>query len=730
MYSKDELTSRNVATLKDIAKQIGAKIKSSDNKETIIYAILDAQAETMPQPVKRKRARIAKTEDKVYTVKGKDGENFDVMKNQATGPSAHEEPNLFNESDKTQEGTLPVSEPANSNTETQENKNTEVSDQSTNSPEEPVIAFPKHRGRKSKAELEAIAIAKAAALKKQHEAKLATHDTINTEMNSSENENAQKELTANALSAENKVSENNAGMDNTEESKNEGNTVAENDSTTSDSSLSGTDNLIPEQVFDHSKETNGQNNELFAQLQAKMNAQNEEEVYQQNATVQTPNNGYVQVWENDPGDGTDFIPVVDLPIEDQSALPSFDIFDRPMNSAAANQQNQAVLSDAQEEQEQEPLYDFSDIITSNGVLEVMPDGYGFLRSSDYNYLSSPDDVYVASNFIKRYGLKTGDVVLCKVRPPHEGEKYFPLTSVVKINGREPSEIRDRVPFEHLTPLFPNEKFSLCGNRSTTNLSTRIVDLFSPIGKGQRALIVAQPKTGKTILMKDIANAIAANHPEAYLMMLLIDERPEEVTDMARTVNAEVIASTFDEPAERHVKIAGIVLEKAKRMVECGHDVVIFLDSITRLARAYNTVAPASGKVLTGGVDANALQKPKRFFGAARNIEGGGSLTIIATALIDTGSKMDEVIFEEFKGTGNMELQLDRSLSNKRIFPAVNLVASSTRRDDLLQDKITLDRMWILRKYISDMNPIEAMNTIHNSMQHTRNNDEFLLSMNS
>ena len=730
MYSKDELTSRNVATLKDIAKQIGAKIKSSDNKETIIYAILDAQAETMPQPVKRKRARIAKTEDKVYTVKGKDGENFDVMKNQATGPSAHEEPNLFNESDKTQEGTQPVSEPANSNTETQENKNTEVSDQSTNSPEEPVIAFPKHRGRKSKAELEAIAIAKAAALKKQHEAKLATHDTINTEMNFSENENAQKELPANALSAENKVSESNTGMDNTEESKNEGNTVAENDSTTSDSSLSGTDNLIPEQVFDHSKETNGQNNELFAQLQAKMNAQNEEEVYQQNATVQTPNNGYVQVWENDPGDGTDFIPVVDLPIEDQSALPSFDIFDRPMNSAAANQQNQAVLSDAQEEQEQEPLYDFSDIITSNGVLEVMPDGYGFLRSSDYNYLSSPDDVYVASNFIKRYGLKTGDVVLCKVRPPHEGEKYFPLTSVVKINGRAPSEIRDRVPFEHLTPLFPNEKFSLCGNRSTTNLSTRIVDLFSPIGKGQRALIVAQPKTGKTILMKDIANAIAANHPEAYLMMLLIDERPEEVTDMARTVNAEVIASTFDEPAERHVKIAGIVLEKAKRMVECGHDVVIFLDSITRLARAYNTVAPASGKVLTGGVDANALQKPKRFFGAARNIEGGGSLTIIATALIDTGSKMDEVIFEEFKGTGNMELQVDRSLSNKRIFPAVNLVASSTRRDDLLQDKITLDRMWILRKYISDMNPIEAMNTIHNSMQHTRNNDEFLLSMNS
>ena len=374
-------------------------------------------------------------------------------------------------------------------------------------------------------------------------------------------------------------------------------------------------------------------------------------------------------------------------------------------------------------------FDFADIITANGVLEIMSDGYGFLRSSDYNYLSSPDDIYVSANQIKNNGLKTGDVIECGIRPPREGEKYFPMTSIEKINGRKPNEMRDRISFEHLTPLFPNEKFTLCGNPHTTNLSTRIVDLFSPIGKGQRALIVAQPKTGKTILMKDIANAIAANHPEAYLMMLLIDERPEEVTDMARTVNAEVIASTFDEPAERHVKIAGIVLEKAKRMVECGHDVVIFLDSITRLARAYNTVAPASGKVLTGGVDANALQKPKRFFGAARNIEGGGSLTIIATALIDTGSKMDEVIFEEFKGTGNMELQLDRVLSNKRIFPAVNLVASSTRRDDLLQDKTTLDRMWILRKYIADMTAIEAMNSLHDRMARTRDNEEFLMSMN-
>ena len=397
----------------------------------------------------------------------------------------------------------------------------------------------------------------------------------------------------------------------------------------------------------------------------------------------------------------------------------------PSNNSSTSQQ----AAPQQPEKPAEKPYEFDDILKGTGVLEIMPDGYGFLRSSDYNYLSSPDDIYVSQSQIKLFGLKTGDVVDGTIRPPKEGEKYFPLVKVSKINGLDPSLIRDRVPFDHLTPLFPDEKFKLCKGYDD-NLSARVVDLFAPIGKGQRALIVAQPKTGKTILMKDIANAIAANHPEAYLMMLLIDERPEEVTDMARTVNAEVIASTFDEPAERHVKIAGIVLEKAKRMVECGHDVVIFLDSITRLARAYNTVAPASGKVLTGGVDANALQKPKRFFGAARNIENGGSLTIIATALIDTGSKMDEVMFEEFKGTGNMELQLDRSLSNKRIFPAVNLVASSTRRDDLLQDKTTLDRMWILRKFISDMNPIEAMNTIHKSMQQTRNNEEFLISMNS
>lgn len=691
MYSKEELSANSVVQLKDIAKQIGVKIKSGDNKETIINTIFNAQTEDSPlAAAKRKRTRIVSTkEDRVYSVNGIDGENFDVQKHQVTGPT---ENNVGDHMEETND---------------------------------PMAAFPKHRGRKSKAELEAIAAAKAAAIKAQQE-----------------KQNAQQTGQQGTLEEGNfDFSEQN--MPETLPAEQQDSTETNNDDlVTSGAEYSQqNDSFIPEEQFAQREATNdyqgNDKEELIAKLQAKMEAHNNkntdsdnnanpaEEKQEANKPETTSN--AEGIWEGDPGDGTDFITVVDIPIEDQTAIPSVDIFDRPINAANSSAATEEFNAEATP---QEPAYDFSGIVTSCGVLEVMPDGYGFLRSSDYNYLSSPDDVYVSANQIKRYGLKTGDVVFCHVRPPHEGEKYFPLTSIEKINGREPAEVRDRVPFEHLTPLFPDEKFNLCGDRKTTNLSTRIVDLFSPIGKGQRALIVAQPKTGKTILMKDIANAIAANHPEAYLMMLLIDERPEEVTDMARTVNAEVIASTFDEPAERHVKIAGIVLEKAKRMVECGHDVVIFLDSITRLARAYNTVAPASGKVLTGGVDANALQKPKRFFGAARNIEGGGSLTIIATALIDTGSKMDEVIFEEFKGTGNMELQLDRSLSNKRIFPAVNLVASSTRRDDLLQDRTTLDRMWILRKYISDMNPIEAMNTIHKSMQNTRNNDEFLLSMNS
>ena len=733
MYSKEELQAKSVVQLKDIAKELGAKVKKSDNKGTIVYAILDAQAE-QPAPEaapKRKRTRIAtKKEDRVYSVHGNEGENFDVQKNQVLGPNGGETaPQAMSET-----APAPAVEeeiqfsPAEQSLQSAAQKQT--LNQSGEDIEAQVLAnFPKHRGRRSKAELEAIAEARAAAIRK--------HQAVKAELEAQMAKDAQE--TANQQAAT--------------EAEQQEEPTADNQQTAPEQVA------VPEEQFSAGNaESANISGDLQAMLQAKMNAQNaaaaapaaapapaeeaKEKATEKTATDKKQESAPIHytegmkveldadgTWKGDPGDGTDFILVVDIPIEDQAAIPTVDIFDRPTTPQTSHQHTPAAAPAAKNKQEA-PAYDFSNLVKSNGVLEVISEGYGFLRSSDYNYLSSPDDVYVASSFVKKFGLKTGDVIECKVRPPHEGEKYFPLTSIIKINGRDPSEVRDRVPFEHLTPLFPDEKFNLCGDRRTTNLSTRIVDLFSPIGKGQRALIVAQPKTGKTILMKDIANAIAANHPEAYLMMLLIDERPEEVTDMARTVNAEVIASTFDEPAERHVKIAGIVLEKAKRMVECGHDVVIFLDSITRLARAYNTTAPASGKVLTGGVDANALQKPKRFFGAARNIEGGGSLTIIATALIDTGSKMDEVIFEEFKGTGNMELQLDRSLSNKRIFPAVNLISSSTRRDDLLQDKTTLDRMWILRKYLSDMNSIEAMSTIHKNMQHTRNNDEFLLSMNS
>lgn len=630
MYTKDDLSSKSVVRLKQLAKEMGADFKSNDLKDTIIQSILDKQEDTdddtASKSTRRKRTRILKHDtDKVYSVNGKEGENFDLKKKKTA--DTDEEIRKSNEE-----------------------KDSDSTPNSTHITENnPELPFPE--------------------IQKPDE------DDAQTEVSSvkstDENEEAHDEEPSQDPDSED--------QDNEEENM----------------------------------------NNLLAKLQAKAEAHNENAEEHMEAIRDG-------IWEGDPGDGTDFIPVVDIPILDQGVVPNYDMFDNPITPIVASTSSFNSGNDNGEHE----LFDFSDIVTANGVLEIMPDGYGFLRSSDYNYLSSPDDVYVANSQIKRFGLKTGDVIQCKVRPPRDGEKYFPLTGIEKINGRNPAEVRDRIPFEHLTPIFPTEKFTLCGNKETTNLSTRIVDLFSPIGKGQRALIVAQPKTGKTVLMKNIANAIAASHPEAYLMMLLIDERPEEVTDMARTVDAEVIASTFDEPAERHVKIAGIVLEKAKRMVECGHDVVIFLDSITRLARAYNTVSPASGKVLTGGVDANALQKPKRFFGAARNIENGGSLTIIATALIDTGSKMDEVIFEEFKGTGNMELQLDRSLSNKRIFPSVNLVASSTRRDDLLQDKTTLDRMWILRKYISDMNPIEAMNAIHDRMIRTHDNEEFLMSMNS
>ena len=660
MYTKEELESMDDAQLMGIANSLGLKPSQDDDKETVIYAILDKAAEETAanaEAPKRKRTRIAKKEkDKVYTVKGKEGENFDVTR--GILPEIKEQ-QLFND--------LP------------EEKTEAAPAEAAPAP------APKRRGRKSKAELAAIEAAKQAELQAKAQEEAAAEQQQLAEQPLAEQpyeEQPQEEPTA------------------------EQTVVAD----------------VPEANYDNNSENN-----VEPQTVEMLN----EQLNHNNQQLEAPRELPEGVWDGDPCDGTDFIIVVDLPIEDREALPQLDMFDRPTTPHMPHPQMQPmpVNDPVYDDYEYEEDYDFADIIEGNGVLEIITDGYGFLRSSDYNYLSSPDDIYVSPQHIKRYGLKTGDVVDCLVRPPHEGEKYFALSTVRKINGRLPQEVRDRVSFEHLTPLFPEEKFNLTGDPSTTNPSTRIVDLFSPIGKGQRALIVAQPKTGKTILMKDIANAIAANHPEAYLMMLLIDERPEEVTDMSRTVNAEVIASTFDEPADRHVKIAGIVLEKAKRMVECGHDVVIFLDSITRLARAYNTVSPASGKVLTGGVDANALQKPKRFFGAARNIENGGSLTIIATALIDTGSKMDEVIFEEFKGTGNMELQLDRMLSNKRIFPAVNLIQSSTRRDDLLHDDTTLKRMWILRNFLSEMNPIEAMNTVRDRLIKTRSNEEFLLSMN-
>ena len=657
MYSKDELLSKNIAELEEIAEQTGVKIKSSDSQEDIIYSILDKQAEVEgnknPLGTKRRRTRIVKKDtDRVYSVNGKEGENFDLKKNKV----AAETPSLF------------ADVPAIAPTKTKRTKSKEKAE----NPEEAVATL-------------------------NNPVSAAVVEEQNTE---------EAQLPKTDITTDNQVKE--VDMPQTEDLP-----FAESLPHAEDNGMS----VVPEAEYELNEEVDDSGNsaDLIAQLQAKVNAHNEIADEKREAIASG-------IWEGDPGDGTDFITVVDLPIEDQMAVPNFDMLDNPTVPMDMN----SVAYAPHPEHDMQPAFDFEDIITANGVLEIMPDGYGFLRSSDYNYLSSPDDIYVSITQIKRYGLKTGDVVECHVRPPHDGEKYFPLTSIDKINGRDAAEVRDRIPFDHLTPLFPDEKFTLCGDAATTNLSTRIVDLFSPIGKGQRALIVAQPKTGKTILMKDIANAIAANHPEAYLMMLLIDERPEEVTDMARTVNAEVIASTFDEPAERHVKIAGIVLEKAKRMVECGHDVVIFLDSITRLARAYNTVAPASGKVLTGGVDANALQKPKRFFGAARNIEGGGSLTIVATALIDTGSKMDEVIFEEFKGTGNMEIRLDRDLAERRIYPAISIPQSGTRNDDRLYHPDELVRVLQLRRQLAMLPGWEGLETLKRNIAATQNNAELLL----
>ena len=652
LYTKEQLNSKEEVELRELARELHAEVSSSADKETLIYAILDVQAEQSAAEQKaapKRRTRIVKKDvDHVYSASKTKTESFEKKKTVAEGE-------------------------------------------------------PKRRRRSVKAE---------AAIEEQMIAV------------------GQQELPLLSLPV--------GGTEGGEAAESGPITAQMSEAALMENPVAQTENPVAVTEM----------TEVPAETESSIDAQAEEPAKQEeyvapeteavtndaSITAEAKDNVGTQSAEASLSPEVDFIPIEDIPVIQSD---NYDSLTSDLVNKFERRSTVPVSSDipswtgGQSLTQSVPYagaFNFDNILTGNGVLEIMPDGFGFLRSSDYNYLSSPDDIYVSQNQIKMFGLKSGDIVEGPVRVPKEGEKFFPLVDVTKINGLTPAEIRDRVPFEHLTPLFPNEKFNLCTGHGDS-MSVRIVDLFTPIGKGQRALIVAQPKTGKTILMKEIANAIAKNHPDTYLMMLLIDERPEEVTDMARTVNAEVIASTFDEPAARHVKIAGIVLEKAKRMVECGHDVVIFLDSITRLARAYNTVSPASGKVLSGGVDANALQKPKRFFGAARNIEGGGSLTIIATALIDTGSKMDEVIFEEFKGTGNMELQLDRKLANKRIYPAVDVIASGTRREDLLLSREVMNRTWILRKYLSDMTPVEAMEFLQKQMNLTDNNEEFLATMN-
>ena len=672
-YNKEQLTGKTLDELREIADEY--KINSNGlGERDLVYEILEEQAKaaaektTTQSTASRKRTRIQKV-DRVYTANQEKAKKVDKTVMRSVDSS------LF--------GSLSDEEKALMSQAQESEKAAAAQESNEEKAEETAAEAPKKRGRKpgqkSKKTLE-------------KEAELASKSDV-------------QEAQLNFI----------------EEDNNKDNNEAESDFIIQEmSSMDGTASA--------SSSANGMedaSNVQPARIEPSADAENYQENDMNNKIGDMSN-----MLSNYDNEESDFIILEDIPAEEvvtgRSPMEFFKNYNN-LNPTVNTTRTEAPVTPVVEVPKQK-AYDFSNIITITGVLEII-DNYGFLRSSDYNYLASPDDVYVNQAQVKHYGLKTGDVIEGTVRPPKDGEKFFVLVNILKINGCDPSVVRDRVSFEFLTPLFPNEKFKLCRGDGKDSQSSRIVDLFSPIGKGQRALIVAQPKTGKTLLMKDIANSIARNHPEAYLIMLLIDERPEEVTDMARTVNAEVIASTFDAPAENHVKIAGLVLEKAKRMVECGHDVVIFLDSITRLARAYNTVSPASGKVLSGGVDANALQKPKRFFGAARNIEGGGSLTIVATALIDTGSKMDEVIFEEFKGTGNMELQLDRTLSNKRVFPAVNLIASSTRRDELLQDQTTLNRMWILRKHISDMTSMEAMDLMKRYMDNTISNEELLLSMN-
>ena len=698
MYNIIQLNEKDLPELQQIAKELGLTKISDLKKDKLVYRILDEQAvveagkkaaanaEREGQPRKRSRISVKKDSDKVYTATKDKAQKLDTK-------------------------------PADAATQTEENNPEDAANVAPAQPaeaqateEKPKAKRGRKPGSKNKSTLQKERLM-AEQAEKAEKATIATEEKtpVATENNDVPEESFATQANDDFIPIEDLPSEK---MELPSELLGKfGSMKIENQP----AQQANAQTQQVQQPMQPNKNNNRQNN------RQNNNYNNRQQRYGNNNNNRQQQNGRPQNSNNNQGYYNN---------NNQGQNPNNYQQNRPQNNQPVQAAPNALPAPVQEPAKPvEKAYDFDDILRGTGVLEIMPDGYGFLRSSDYNYLSSPDDIYVSQSQIKLFGLKTGDVVDGTIRPPKEGEKYFPLVKVSKINGLNPELVRDRVPFDHLTPLFPDEKFRLCKGYGD-NLSARVVDLFSPIGKGQRALIVAQPKTGKTILMKDIANAIAENHPEVYMIMLLIDERPEEVTDMARSVKAEVIASTFDEPAERHVKIAGIVLEKAKRMVECGHDVVIFLDSITRLARAYNTVSPASGKVLSGGVDANALHKPKRFFGAARNIEGGGSLTIIATALIDTGSKMDEVIFEEFKGTGNMELQLDRNLSNKRIFPAVNINASSTRRDDLLLDKPTLDRMWVLRNYLSDMNPVEAMTDLKQKLERTKNNEEFLMSMNS
>ena len=732
MYNIIQLNDKDLSELQVIAKELGIKKTDSLKKEDLVYKILDEQAiagatkkvaadklkEERKEEQKKKRSRVApaKKDNKVVSAT-KEGE---AEKAKEAAPAKPQQPSKKEESANKEKETPAV----------------EVKAENTAAPKRKVGRPRKNADAAEQKEVESVKTATPATPK-------VTEDKVVTEIAPEVIEKAvpaqapEKKTKANKPAEEKKVVVKPQPQKKAEPVIDEESNIlsgADDDDFIPIEDLPSEKIELPTELFGKFEATKTEPAQTATEQQAPQPQQQaHQQQQQQRPRIVRPrdnNNGNNNASNNNNNannNNNNNFQRNNNQNQNQQRVP----MPRPAQPNNANE-NLPVPQQQQERKviEREKPYEFDDILNGVGVLEIMQDGYGFLRSSDYNYLSSPDDIYVSQSQIKLFGLKTGDVVEGVIRPPKEGEKYFPLVKVSKINGRDAAFVRDRVPFEHLTPLFPDEKFKLCKGGYSDSMSARVVDLFAPIGKGQRALIVAQPKTGKTILMKDIANAIAANHPEVYMIMLLIDERPEEVTDMARSVNAEVIASTFDEPAERHVKIAGIVLEKAKRLVECGHDVVIFLDSITRLARAYNTVSPASGKVLSGGVDANALHKPKRFFGAARNIENGGSLTIIATALIDTGSKMDEVIFEEFKGTGNMELQLDRNLSNKRIFPAVNITASSTRRDDLLLDKTTLDRMWILRKYLADMNPIEAMDFVKDRLEKTRDNDEFLMSMNS